>query len=202
MELDDLKNAWQQIDSRLKEQEALRIKIIKEMLYTKTEKMLRRLSRYDWFGLFLMIFLSPCVLLMFKFYNTTPLQIVIVYIIAVIYTLCFFYQIWSVYLITKVDIQKPMSENIKYTLKYKISIQWAKFFFPVPLIITLILFFETARITPHFIAKVILYTNAAVLVLFCIACYIWAYKVYYKNIDRLLDSFKEIKELEDSEKGD
>ena len=196
MELDEMKNAWQQLDARLKEQEVLRINIIKEMLYAKSEKMHNRLLRYDWIGLFFMILVSPCVLLMFKFYNTTPLQIVIAYIIAVVYTLCFFYQIWSVYLISKVDTQKPMSENIKYTLKYKISIQWAKFFLPVPLIITLILFFETARITPHFIAKVILYTNAAVLVLFCIACYIWAYKVYFKNIDRLLDSFKEIEELE------
>ena len=201
MELDDLKNAWQQIDSRLKEQEALRVKIIKEMLYAKSEKMLRRLSRYDWFGLFAIILCSPFVLLMFKFYNTTPLQIAMVYFIAGAYTLAFLFQVWMVSLVSKIDFSNPTSENIKYTLKYKMGVKWGKLF-TLSGLIMLVLFFETARIMPHFIAKVTIYTGAVVTVLLLVAIYIWQYKHFYKNIDRLLDSFNEIKELEDSEKGD
>ena len=201
MELDDLKNAWQQIDSRLKEQEALRIKIIKEMLYAKSEKMLRRLSKYDWFNLFIIILCSPLVLLMFEYYKTTPLQIAIVYIMAGIYALGFFYQIWLVYSISKVDIQKPMSENIKYTLKYKIGVQWGKLcYIIIPFM--LVLFFETARIVPIFKVKVSFYIGALVTTLLAGVAYFWFYKVFYKSIDRLIGSLNEIKELEDSEKGD
>ena len=195
MELDEMKNAWQQLDARLKEQEALRINIIREMLYAKSEKMQRRLSRYDWYSLFLLILVSPCILMMFECYKTTPLQIVIDYIVLVLYTSGFFFQIWLVYLISKVDVRKPMSENVKHVLKYKITVQWGKLSYII-IPVMLVLIFETVRIMPFFRAKVIFYSAAVFLLILSGAAYIWYYKVFYKNIDRLLDSLKEIKELE------
>ncbi len=197
MELDELKNTWLSLDERLRKQEILKESIVREMMHSKADKSLNRLSNFEWWGLVITIIVLPLPLLMFKEHFSIVQKILtIIFSIALLYA--FISQIWKIYELTKVDLSKPISNNIKILNKFNIYIKKERMTGYIAFPLVLIFFAETIRVSPN---ASISPERIVLLIIFlgiAIAFSIWQYMKFYKrNINSILKSLDELKELEE-----
>ncbi|MDR2949391.1 MAG: hypothetical protein LBV71_09300 [Prevotella sp.] len=197
MELDELKNTWQSLDDRLQKQEVLKRNIMKEMLYTKSDKALSRLFNYEIFGIIVLLLVIPAIIYALNFHPDLPGYKTFMYIMLVVDIVFFFWQVYKVYGLMQVDFSRTVSTNIQHTNKYNIHIKKEKlvmlFFVPLVLLSCAFLY---ARLNVNIVLWTFLTCTAIGLVLLTI----WSYKkLYDKNIKSILQSLDNLKELEEEE---
>ena len=199
MELDEIKSAWTSMDERLKKSEGLNERTIKEMLMQKSSKSLRKLSNYEIFSTITTFLLLP--LLVHAFPVLIKLSVMhqfIIYFALGIAILATINQVYSMIFISKIDLHKEITENIKRIQQYKvynrrgtiISTIVVSLFLLACLIAILLL---PNKMEPWRWALVLI----AVFGVWPLGVY-WQYKKIYKaNIQSILDSMEELKDLEE-----
>jgi len=195
MEQDKLKDAWQLLNESLNKQEILKESILKGMIHTKADKSLSKLLNTEVAGLIVLILAFPLIIYILNRGIKLPEYNIFMWITMVICVILFFWQSLKVYKLTRIDLSKTISNNMKYMNEYNIWIKKERIVmtFLGPLLIL-------------GIAYIYAITNVSIAVwifLICLALAItiysyWAYKkLYGKNIKSILKSLDELKELEE-----
>lgn len=197
MEMDELKNTWLSLDERLKKQEVLKENIIKEMLNNKTNKALSRLTSFELFGSVLTLLVFPFFIYQLTTNKFNTIQSVFMYSLLFFLSAAVCSQIWKTYRLLKVDFAKPLSYNINIIQRYSIYLKKEKTFNFIPLIFVVGYILQTAIVSPHgidvwrWVAMVSTFIGAGIIS-------VWQYKKIYKaNIESILKSLDELKELEE-----
>ena len=197
MELDEIKNAWTAMDERLKKNEGLNERMIKEMLMQKSKKSLNRLIVVEIYSTIFMLFVFPFLLFVFnnKIVHTTLIDINF-YIAFAMIIIGIGPQMYKTILLININLSKSICDSIKSIQKYNL--------------ITKRKILYAAIIGPIFFASLILgilsYKNVEVwnlsfiivVVIVSVFSSYWQYKKVYKaNIQSILESLEELKDLEE-----
>jgi len=196
MELDDLKAAWTELDNRLKKNEELKESIILEMMKSKAGKTMNKFIVMEIISVIVLIMCIP--LCIFGFERNGGRNWVAD--IALLFTAAigFVYPFWGVFKthgLMKFDLSKDVGNNILCLNRYRIQLNREKkvlYFFLGPVLIALgLLSYAVGNAKFHWWTLMICAFIAAGL-----GCY-WSYKWYNKNIDSILKSLDEIRELKE-----
>jgi len=198
MELDELKNAWIALDNRLKRNEELKENIILEMLKSKAGKTVNRFIAYEMFQVVMLILAVAFFIFALEQIAGKNLMASITLIFgAIICVISFFWYVYKIHGLMKINLSKNIGNNILYVNRYNIQIKYEKkinFYFVAPAITTLLLITfatERARVPIPMWIFLICAITVATLVTYC------TYKLYDKSIDSILKSLDEIKELKE-----
>lgn len=196
MELEELKNAWTALDNRLKENETLKESIIKEMLHSKINKSLNRLIRFEMLGAILCFIGLPFLVFRFGYMKHTLFIDTTMYLAIALIFSGWITQSYKLWLLSKIDPNKPVSNNINFFHRYNLFIKREKMalciYAPILYILIILVFVNLGRIELWRWAAVI-----AILVFTLLMCY-WQYKkIYDANIHSIMKSMEELKELKD-----
>ena len=199
MELEELKIAWAELDSRLKENKSLNKTIIMEMAQNKADKLIGRLINWEIIGTIVLIVGIPLVFWIYPWYKGKYISASILMIFAAVFCcICIVWYIYKISGLMKIDFSKPISDNIYYTNRYNIQIKREKFamnvvFGPI-FAILLILSYAELKVNMQ------LWIFLICLLFLCSLITYWTYKrLYEKNISSILKSMNEIKQLEEEE---
>ena len=199
MELEELKNAWVELDNRLKENRSMNKTIIMKMAQNKAEKSIGRLINWEIIGVVVLILVIAFIFYISQRFSSK----IIVRDIALIYVVifCCACTVWYIYKLSglmKIDFSKKISDNIYYTNRYNIQIKREKFamtavFGPI-FAILLILYYAVMKVNMQLWVFLICMLFLTTLITY------WSYKrLYEKNINSILKSMDEIKQLEEIE---
>ena len=195
MEIDELKNTWQSLENRLKGQEMLNNKLVKDMLETKSEKSLSRLINVELISMIILLILIPVIIYMISWeiqltgYNTFMWAWMVVCILGVLW------QGFKLYKLMRIDLLKTVCNNIKETNEYNIWIKKEKF---GVIILSCVLFLSIAFFYQLWNVGTALW--GFLICTFAVVSIIayWSYKkIYDKNINSILKSLEELKELKE-----
>ena len=198
MELEKLKEIWTSLDNRMQQQEGLKAAIIKEMLLNKSDKALSRLINYSYFGLVLGASAIPFMTWAFGFaYTTIKISIFLIVFVMLIWSLIG--GIIGLVKLHKIDFSKSLSSNITVISKYKIFYKRGAFItYLLVLLIIVLLVVDIFQVS----YKIESWRWAALLSAIPIgtAAGYWEYKrMGMRNINSILNSLEELKELEESD---
>jgi hypothetical protein len=194
MELDDIKNAWTTMDERLKKNEGLNERLIKEMLRQKSSKALKSLYNYQVFGIITTFLTLP---LLIHFYLLTRLSPIHQFIIYGALGICFtsaISQIYSLILISKINLQKEIKENTKWVQRYRIYIKRATAISTV-----VVSLFLLGCIVGLLLLQYMEVWRWAIVIVMIFGVYplllVWQYKKYKNNIQSIMESLEELEDL-------
>jgi len=194
MELEELKEAWTALDNKLKRNEELKESIILEMMQSKAVRLVDRFVTLEIIAVVMMLLTGPlCILWLDRFKGIAKIYLLFTAVI------CFIYSLWGVFKIhglMKFDVSKDVSNNIYYVNRYnhQINRYEKKFYwcFLVPaIVIFLTLSFVSMKVTLSLWVLMICAVIAGILFSY------WSYKRYNKNMDSILRSIDEIRELKE-----
>lgn len=199
MELEGLKEIWTSFDNRMQQQEGLKSTIIKEMLVNKSDRSLNRLINYNYFGVIFCIVMLP-----FLFWCWTLASAVnfIGWVMApVALVFLFFSIIMGIIQLKKlhqVNFSLPVNENMyrmqKFNLFNKRYLMMSYIFAFVFVFVVIVIVLISAHIEPW------RWWGLIAAIPFGIILSVWEYKrMYRRNIDSILKSLEELKELENPE---
>ncbi|PXV67994.1 hypothetical protein CLV62_10224 [Dysgonomonas alginatilytica] len=198
MELDELKNTWAALDERLKQNESLNTRIVKEMLETKSNKSLSKILRYETIGAFVVLAIAPFILFIYddrfqiKDKTIGPLFLVSMFFLCL---LSFVWQAFKIYNLMKIDFSAVVSDNIRIVNRYNIWIKREKLitWFSIPLLGGLCTYLY-AQLSLNLFSWVFL---TCVFILVTLFTYYQYKTLYDKNINSILKSLDELKELDE-----
>lgn len=197
MELDELKNTWAQLETKMNEHQLFNEKIVKEIHKSRYNKSLSQLINYTFIGCIaalvaITILIYRMGVIYFGPFKTT------IFILGIVFVLYgFIIGIANLKLLYKIDYSKSVSHNIELTRKYQIRIKKQNLIAYISVIILVLL----AVIASALSANMELWRWAAIggTVAAGVVAAIWDYKrMYKKNINSILESLNEIKELEEN----
>jgi len=197
MELDNLKEVWAALDDHLKRNAALKESIILEMMKSKAGKLVNRFITFEVISVVVLLFCIPfCVFALDQFRDSYVLMKIITIVFLIL--MCFFYTPWGIYKIyglMKFDLSKNMSDNIFCVNRYNLQLKREKkflFYFLLPALVMLVVL-SYASMKVSLSVWVVLICALTVGVLICL----FVYKGYDKDIDSILKSLDEIRELKE-----
>ena len=196
MELDQIKENWALLDSRLKKAEGLNNRIIKEMLLQKSGKSLNKLFSLELAGIAICLLMTPFLFFMFSLLPHTTPYIVLKYYSLVFICLSFIFQLHKISLLRQINLQENIIQNIKFLQRYNIFIGREK----IIMLITTYLFMCMIAIILLSFKNVeiwrwigIIFTVIGVIPLLAY----WQYGRFYKShIRSISDSLEELNDLE------
>lgn len=194
MELEELKAAWSSFDERLQKQEIIKESIVKEMLYTKSDRALNKLVNFDIFGIVVTLLVIPFIVYILSRFHYQPMHRIMLYIVLVLGSIGVIGQIWKTITLLKVDFSKDIASNLHLIQRYNIYIGREKIVSYI--ILTLVVAFT---LFPIFAMGMEVWRWIAIIsMLLCgFILVFWQYKkIYDKNIKLIMKSLDEIKELE------
>jgi hypothetical protein len=197
MELEELKNTWETIDERLKKQEVLKENLIREIIYSKSNKSLSKLINFEVLSLVIYLLIIPVIA--FAYNKGLELLLagkIFAYFMA---SFCIFGAIWQLIKmknLRQIDFTKNISANSLFINKYNILIKKEK---------SVTMIFITPVISFLCIYLYAIYHATFTLWIFLISALLIAiflsynnYKrIYDKNIASIQKSLEALKELEE-----
>lgn len=198
MELDELKNTWTALDERLKQSESLNARIVKEMLETKSSKALGKILGYEIFGAVVLLAVAPLIIYVnddrFHIKEKTFVSV----FLACLFFICvlgFVWQAIKIYNLMKIDFSAVVSDNIRIVNKYNLWIKREKLsmWISTPILVVCCTYFF-AQLNVNLFSWVFL---TCVFILTTLFTYYQYKKIYGKNINSILKSLDELKELEE-----
>jgi O-antigen/teichoic acid export membrane protein len=196
MELEELKAAWIALDNRLKKNEELKESIILEMMSSKAKKSVNRFIILEMFSVVFLILCIP--LFIFEFNKiggkNWAVDITLIFVMAI----GFVYPFWGIFKtqgLMKFDLSKDVGNNILCMNRYRIQLNRERkvlYYFLGPVLVIL-------GLLSYAVWKVKFQSWTLLISVFISAgliCY-WSYKWYNKNIDSVLKSLDEIRELKE-----
>ena len=198
MELEELKVSWTELDDKLKKCEALNEVIVLEMMKNKAQVSVSKLIDNEYMTLLTPIIMLPH--LVSKLINprdTYILDVIMEYLILIMFILLLICTINSLVLLKRIDISKRISVNIYNINKYNIRRKRGVIIGAVMLFIYLVLFLWIVVQEDSLMALIVVGS----FVISIIAFLYWASKraFHQKKIDSIIESFNEIKDLEDKD---
>ena len=198
MELDELKNTWMVLDEQLKKNEMLNRRIVREMLYKKSNKSLNWLISYDVLGIPVLLLVIPFCVWLYNLPRTGNMLFPkILFIFTIIVSILGI--IWYCYKLKqlmKMDFSKSVKDNMLCLNKYNFMITKEKSiqYFVLAPIISLLCIFSYYELKANVSWRVFL----VVMLILAIAGTYWMYKkIYDKNIQSIKKSLEELEELKD-----
>ena len=198
MELDEIKSAWTAMDERLKKNEGLNERIIKEMLARKSNKSLKNLYNFLMIGAIITLLILPLCIYMFPQFKQSMLHQFMIYSALGIVALGAISQLYKIILISKINLQKEIKENMKLMQQYNIYIKKETIIATIVVSI-LLLGCITGVLLLQYNIEAWRWGFVIVIVfgIWPLGMY-WQYKKFYKtNIRSILNSLEELKDLEE-----
>lgn len=193
MELDEIKSAWNDLNTRLEKTEKLNRKLLEEMLHTKQQTAKDKLMKYEVsFMIFSFVFalLTPLTYFAKIYTLSTTLLFELVFVVAGIW------QIYKIYLLNQMKIdQCPTAELLRKAIRFRVITKLRTVIgltLLIPIFV-LIFVFDKGLIEPPVLIGMIAGG--------CIGIAI-GLVFFFKNlkdVDSLVKSYKEINELEKDE---
>ena len=198
MELDELKKTWTSVDERLKKNESLKDSIILEMMKSKANKSVNRLINFDIFSIIICALAIPYFVYIYNFERFNKfLSFNILMIFTIIYCIvCVVWYFFKIHGLMKIDCSKSLRNNIYFANRYKIQLKREKLLMyviaiPVIMILVTVFFAENKANTYQWTVL----SCAGIVAL--VVTYFTYKRLYDKNIETILQSLDEIKELEE-----
>ncbi len=196
MELDELKNAWTALDDRLKKNEMLESRIIREMKQNKANKSLNRLICFEVFSLIILLVSLPIIIYVFNDFPEKLFIVQILKIYLIVFTLVsIIWYSYKLYGLMKINLLNKISNNIYHINNYTIQIKREKIWIiicSVPMALLAILCYAQLKVPFN------LWIFMSCIFLITIVLCIWIYKkLYDSNIQSIKNSLEELKELEE-----
>jgi len=196
MELEELKNAWASFDTSFKQKELLNERILKEIIHTKTGKLLNFLNRFEFIGMLVCFIVLPfMIFILGRMMHTLWAEVLGYFAIGVILISCLT-QSYKVLLLIKIDLNGSVSENIKFFQKYQIFIEKEKIYSYIILPISFIL----SIVALMSFKTVELWRLVTIISIFLLSfpMTVWLYKtIYGAKLRSIQKSLEELKELEE-----
>jgi len=196
MELEELKNLWTSLDERLSKQEKMKESIIREMIYSKSNKSVSRLLNYDVFSVTLYVLAIP----VFVWACYTPsgkLLSVKLFLGTMFVLIASSLPLGWIHIkyLMKIDFTKPVSYNSLYINKYNELVKKEKI---ASVFIIAICYFFGIYLYASLHANVILWSFLICILIAGIGFTYFSYKkIYDKNIAEIQRSLEELKDLEE-----
>ena len=199
MELEELKNVWASVDERLKENEMLKKRMIREMLSNKSNKSLNRMVNIEMFNIIVLLLLIPFCAWAYNglhFRNMFSLTVILIFAIVIsIFGIVLSCYTLKKYLL-KIDFSKNIKDNINLVNKYNIFYRKGKmvnYFIIIP-VVSLLCIWGYYELKVPFHLWILLFASLTV----AVAITYWIYKkIYDANIQSIEKSLEELKELEE-----
>ena len=196
MELEKLNEIWTTLNEKMQNQKGLEKTIIKTMLLERSGKSLGRLINYSYLGI---IVLLVCLPVMIKIMSLSSSFKWIVASIIVLFIICIIVNIIQLILLYKVDFAYPITKNIRLVQNVNIFNKNSEI---IIYSLGILLLFIIVIAYFVLIKKIESWMLALMIVglLIGIAGAVWEYKSFYrKNFNSILNSLKELKELNEPE---
>ncbi|MCD7900606.1 MAG: hypothetical protein LUH22_12255 [Bacteroides sp.] len=199
MELDEMKKAWIALDNISRENKRLKETLILDLIKKRAGSSTNKLLGWDIVGFIILILVF--IFCVFAYHNFGGR--IITWDIAIIFVAvtCAISAVWFIYKINgllKVNFSKRVSENIYLINRYNILLKWEKIAMSLvvgPLIVILLTSFYI-----QIKAAIYQWIFLGAMVLLASVLTYWSYKrLYHRNIDEILRSLDEIKELREEE---
>ena len=197
MELDDLKKTWDLINDRMKQKEKMDAAIIKEMLLAKSDKAFSRIINYDFFSVIVSV--SAIGLLTWQMtrlyfgpFKTGIFLFSIVFLIVSVLR-----SIRNILILNKINFTNPVNENIRLVQHYNITVKRNRIVNYSAVVILIALVVVACLLSPNM--EMWRWITIAISVVVGSIGAWWEYKqMYRKNIDSILQSLEELKDLEEN----
>ena len=197
MELDNLKEAWIALDNRLKKDEELKESIILEMIQTKANKLINKLMNWEVFGAVIALLTTPFSVIMFNLFGGKfPMWDILVLFVIIVGIVLFIWQLYKICGLMKVDLSRSIRDNTYYMNQYNIRMKREKVImgFIVGPILAILSVITYASMKASFAFWIFLLFA----IIFTTLASFWQYKrLYGKNIDSIIKSLDEIRELKE-----
>jgi len=191
-----LKEAWTALDNRLKKNENLNESIILEMIKSKAGKLMNRFIASEVISVVVMLLVVP--VFIFVLYRDGGKYLVTDILMYIAIAICSFYPFWGAFKLhglLKFDLSQSVSNNVYYVNRYNVQIKrehkiFQNFMWPILVVLVMFSYADRNATLPWWA----LCTSALVattLLMF------WTNKIYHKNIDSVLRSLDEIRELKE-----
>ena len=195
MELDQIKENWSLLDSRLKKAEELNSHIIKEMSRSKSGRSLNKLLNYEFIGVVICLIMIPFLFFIFSLLPHTTEYVILKYYGIVFISLSLAFQIYKIKLLRQIDIQQSIVNNIKALQQYNIIVGREKIIMLIELyllmcmIAIILLSFKNVEIW-RWVGIVVTAIGVVPLLVY------WQYGKFYKShIRSIRESLEELDEL-------
>ena len=196
MEMDELKSAWAALDNRLKKNEELKESIILEIMRSKAGKLVNRFIIWEMSQIIVILLGIPFCFFQFERFAGKNLAISVTLIYSVVLgVIGFFWYVYKLHGLMKIDVSKNVGNNIFYINRYRIQLNKEKktgcFLVGIPIIVLMVFSYASMKVAmPLWIFMICIF------IIFGLIIY-WQYKYYNKGIDSILKSLDEIKELKE-----
>jgi hypothetical protein len=118
MELDEIKNSWNELNQRLEKTEVLNKRLINEMLNTRHQSAKDKLMRFEVVFLIFCIVFSGFVMAMF-FADVYSVSMVL--LMETVFILCGIWQVYKIYLLNRMQIDTcSTTELLQKAIRYKV----------------------------------------------------------------------------------
>jgi len=197
MELDDFKKTWGLINDRMKQKEKMDAAIIKEMLLARSDKAFSRIINYDFFSAIVCVAVIGLLIWQMNRFYFGPFKTGI-FLFAIAFSIVgALRSIRNILILNKINFTNPVNENIRLVQHYNITVKRSRIINYSAAVILIALVVVACLLSPNmemwrWIAIVIS------VVVGSIGAW-WEYKqMYRKNIDSILKSLEELKDLEEN----
>ncbi|MEA4917495.1 hypothetical protein [Proteiniphilum sp.] len=196
MELDELKNIWAQLETKMNEHGLLKEKILKAIYKNRYNKSLSQLINYTFLSCILALLGIILLIYRISVIYFGPFKMTM-FILAITFILCgFIIGITNLKLLYKIDYSKSVSHNMQLTRKYQIRIKRQSLATYISVIILVILAIIASILSSNM--ELWRWITIGGTIIVGIMAAIWEYKrMYKKNINSILESLDELKELEE-----
>ena len=199
MEPNELKEAWTALENRLKKTEELNESIILEMIRTKANKSISRLTNWEIFGAVIVLLCIPFIIFMLYFFRGRfPMWDIYMLFSGIICLALLIWQLYKVYGLMKVNLSESIRDNTYCINQYNIQMKREKVIIsyvvgPVFAILGVLMCASMKATLP-------LWIFLACMIILATLANFWQYKRFYgKNINSILKSLDELKELKEEE---
>lgn len=196
MELEELKSAWSLLNNRMMQKEVMEATIIREMLVAKSDKALSKVTNYDYLG----IIICMCVIGLLTWQMNRiyfgPFKTGIFLLAIALLIVSALRSIKNLFILHKINFSNPISDNIRLVQNYNIIIKRTTIINYSAATGIVVLAIIAGLMSPNM--EVWRWVVIAVSIVIGIIGAWWEYRhMYRKNIDSILKSLDELKELEE-----
>ncbi len=197
MELDDLKKTWDLINDRMKQKEKMDAAIIKEMLLAKSDKAFSRIINYDFFSVIVSVSVIGLLTWQMTRLYFGPFKTGIFLFAIVFLIVSALRSIRNILILNKINFTNPVNENIRLVQHYNITVKRNRIVNYSAVVILIALVVVACLLSPNM--EMWRWITIAISVVAGSIGAWWEYKqMYRKNIDSILQSLEELKDLEEN----
>ena len=196
MELEELKNTWNLINNRMMQKEGMEAAIIKEMLVAKSDKAFSRMTNYDYFSVIVCMGVIGLLTWQMNRIYFGPFKTGIFLLAIAFLIVSALRSIKNLLILHKINFSNPISDNIRLVQNYNIIVKRTRILNNSAAIVIVALAIIACLLSPNM--EVWRWVAIAVSIVIGIVGAWWEYRhMYRKNIDSILKSLNELKELEE-----